>query len=146
MTNRERYAKEILNIACTGSRLALVNGKIHACDGLICGECDLYDRSAGAKDCSDRIEAWCNSEYIEPPVDWSKVPIDTPILVRDLENGRWRKRHFAKYEGGKVYAFERGRTSWSQDEVIYSWEYAKLATDDELNANSILRSDGRKEE
>ena len=145
MTNRERYAKEILNIACTGSRLALVNGKIHACDGLICGECDLYDRSAGAKDCSDRIEAWCNSEYIEPPVDWSKVPIDTPILVRDSESDRWYRRHFAKYENGKVYAFRNGGTSWSGCGHV-CWEQAKLATDDELNANSILRSNGRKEE
>lgn len=145
MTNRERYAKEILDIACTGSRLALVNGKIHACDGLICGECDLYDRSAGAKDCSDRIEAWCNSEYIEPSVDWSKVPVDTPILVRDLENEKWTKRHFAKYEGGKVYAFRNGGTSWSGCWPV-CWEQAKLATDDELNANSILRADGRKEE
>ena len=78
------------------------------------------------------------------PVDWSKVPIDTPILVRDSKNKKWIERHFAKYEGGKVYAFESGFTSWSQDEFLYSWEYAKLATDDELNANSILRADRRK--
>lgn len=142
MTNREKYAKEILNIACAGKRIAVKNGVPCDCSATDCGECDL---SQGDSHCSGELVEWCNSKYIEPPVDWSKVPIDTPILVRDLENGRWRKRHFAKYEGGKVYAFERGRTSWSQDEVFYSWEYAKLATDDELNANSILRADGRKE-
>ena len=78
-------------------------------------------------------------------LDWSKVPIDTPIWVSSLEDGIWYKRYFVKYECGKVYAFGGGATSWSQNGVIYSWECAKLATDDELNANSILRAYGRKE-
>lgn len=141
MTNREKYAKKILDIVCTGNEVAAKNGVPCDCSATDCRECDFN----GISVCRNARVAWLNSEYIEPSVDWSKVPIDTPILVRDLENGRWRKRHFAKYEGGKVYAFERGRTSWSQDEAIYSWEYAKLATDDELNANSILRADRRKE-
>lgn len=27
-------------------------------------------------------------------VDWSKVPVDTPIYVREHENNAWEKRHF----------------------------------------------------
>lgn len=142
MTNREKYAKEILNIACAGKRIAVKNGVPCDCSATDCGECDL---SQGDSHCSGELVEWCNSKYIEPPVDWSKVPIDTPILVRDLENEKWTKRHFAKYEGGKVYAFRNGGTSWSGCWPV-CWEQAKLATDDELNANSILRADGRKEE
>ena len=141
MTNREKYAKEILNIACAGKRIAVKNGVPCDCSATDCGECDL---SQGDSHCSGELVEWCNSKYIEPPVDWSKVPIDTPILVRDLENEKWTKRHFAKYEGGKVYAFRNGGTSWSGCWPV-CWEQAKLATDDELNANSILRADGRKE-
>ena len=141
MTNREKYAKEILNIACAGKRIAVKNGVPCDCSATDCGECDL---SHGDGHCSGELVEWCNSEYVEPPVDGSKVPIDTPILVRDLENEKWTKRHFAKYEGGKVYAFRNGGTSWSGCWPV-CWEQAKLATDDELNKNSILRADGRKE-
>lgn len=142
MTNREKYAKEILNIACAGKRIAVKNGVPCDCSATDCGECDL---SQGDSHCSGELVEWCNSKYIEPPVDWSKVPIDTPILVRDLENEKWTKRHFAKYEGGKVYAFRNGGTSWSGCWPV-CWEQAKLATDDELKANSILRADRREEE
>lgn len=139
MTNREKYAKEILDIACGGTPIAVKNGVLCACDGTIrCDECDLHDDY----NCGANTIKWCNSEYIELPVDWSKVPVDTPILIRDSGDGTWYKRHFAKYEDGKVYAFCDGQTSWSGNSPV-CWEQAKLATDYELNANSILRADGR---
>lgn len=62
----------------------------------------------------------------EPETDWSKVEVDTPILVRNSETGDWRKRYFAKFKDGKVYAWFYGKTSWTSDE-IFGWEYAKLA-------------------
>ena len=60
------------------------------------------------------------------PFDWSKVPVDTPILVRDSENDEWLHRHFAKFEDDYVYAWEDGRTSWSSSDEV-DWKYAKLA-------------------
>ena len=63
----------------------------------------------------------------EPEIDWSKVAVDTPILVKDSENNNWFKRHFAKYENGKVYAWSDGGTSWSCDNGTVDWKYAKLA-------------------
>lgn len=61
-------------------------------------------------------------------IDWSKVPVNTPILVRENNNDEWLRRHFADYKGGKVYAWVEGKTSWSTevDEPV-TWEYAKLA-------------------
>lgn len=142
MTNREKYAKELLDIACGGTPIAVKNGVLCACDGTIrCDECDLHDDY----NCGANTIKWCNSEYIEPAIDWSKVPVDTPILVRHSEGGTWYKRHFGKYKNGKVYAFDNGGTSWSRSNLA-DWEYAKIATDDELNANSILRANGREEE
>ena len=68
----------------------------------------------------------------EPEVDWSKVEVDTPILVRD-DGVKWVKRHFAKYENGGVYAWKDNHTSWTSlhnDDVTF-WSYAKLAEDEE---------------
>ena len=62
-------------------------------------------------------------------VDWSKVAVDTPILVRDLKEQKWGKRYFAFFEDEKVYAWVGGATSWSDDgdKNVLKWEYAKLA-------------------
>lgn len=62
-------------------------------------------------------------------VDWSKVPVDTPILVRDFETSKWEKRYFAFFENGRVHAWCGGTTSWSNENITrtISWRYAKLA-------------------
>lgn len=64
-------------------------------------------------------------------VDWSKVPVDTPILVNS-DDRCWYNRHFAKYEDGRIYAWRDGMTSWSlksaEDDIAFiHWQYAKLA-------------------
>ena len=125
MLNREKYAKEIIEIAVE-SRLAVKDGKPVKCFGMICTNCDLCGTE---KSCIENGIEWLNSEYVEPPVDWSKVAVDTPILVRDSEKEKWEKRHFAKYEGGIVYAWRDGTTSWSvfNSDSITDWEMAKLA-------------------
>ena len=58
-------------------------------------------------------------------VDWNKVEVDTKVLVRDRPYNEWLKRHFAKYEDGKVYVFNDGRTSWSSRGITH-WEETKL--------------------
>ena len=72
-------------------------------------------------------------DYKEPETDWSKVEVDTPILVRDYESQEWEARHFAKYEGGIVYTWVGGCTSWSETNTT-SWNYAKLAESEEGGA------------
>ena len=61
-------------------------------------------------------------------VDWSKVPVDTPILVSN-DNKEWIKRYFARYEDGNVYCWLNGKTSWTAicELSIGHWAYAKLA-------------------
>ena len=63
-------------------------------------------------------------------IDWSKVPVDTKVLVSE-DGKEWSRRHFAKYEDGKVYCFNDGYTSFTIVNYAYlsnatSWEYAKL--------------------
>lgn len=61
-------------------------------------------------------------------VDWSKVPVDTKILVSDYDDTSvWIRRYFAKYENGIVYAFSDGLTSFTiGDAGVCGWKYAKL--------------------
>ena len=65
---------------------------------------------------------------IEDKIDWNKVEVDTKVLVRDRSYNEWLKRHFAKYEDGKVYVFNDGRTSWSSRGITH-WEETKLWED-----------------
>lgn len=134
MTNKEKYAKEILDIACTGDTVAMSKSDnvIVGCRKLKCLDCAFSTHGKGY--CNDVIEKWANSEYVEPPVDWSKVAVDTPILVRDNEDDVWRRRHFAKYVNNTVYAWNGGATSWSacrSGNVITDWKMAKLAENEE---------------
>lgn len=64
----------------------------------------------------------------EEVVDWSKVKVDTKVLVSHYGE-EWCKRHFAKYEDGKIYCFNGGGTSWTRGKCIRSltdWKYAKI--------------------
>ena len=61
----------------------------------------------------------------EEITNWSKVAVDTKILVRDNEINEWGRRHFAKYKDRKVYAWNNGCTSFTTNNTN-SWEYAKL--------------------
>ena len=65
---------------------------------------------------------------IEDKVDWNKVEVDTKVLVRNKTDDNWLKRHFAKYEDGKVYVFKNGRTSWNNKGITH-WEETKLWED-----------------
>lgn len=49
-------------------------------------------------------------------VDWSKVAVDTPIIV-DLGNGTKLKRHFAKCDGCSIKYYKKGKTSWTFDDI-----------------------------
>ena len=67
------------------------------------------------------------NEEFEEVIDWSKMPVDTKVLVsKDGEN--WLRRYFAKYENDKIYFFSCGASSYSVDDIsnVLSWEYVKL--------------------
>lgn len=92
MTNREKYAKEILDIACSGDKLAMrkADKRLTGCNKLECNGCCF----SGTGRCSEVIQKWAESEYIESPVI-SKADrafleyIDTRInyIARDMNGG-----------------------------------------------------------
>lgn len=124
MKNYEKYAEEIreykgINICSEFIKPHILEAD--NCNGVDCQRCAMLQM------------LWLLEEYKEPKepeVDWNKVEVDTPILVRQGENGKWLERHFAKYENGNVYAWVDGQTSWTGDGVT-EWKYAKLAESEE---------------
>ena len=131
MLNIEKYKEMLINMEIIDvNKLAVVNDKPVKCTDLYkCDECDF----GGKKGYEPYVEEWLFSEYKEPEVDWSKVKIDTPILVKDILKSEWIKRYFAKYENGRVYVWKEGKTSWSavNEHDVNSWKYAKFAESEE---------------
>lgn len=66
MKNKEKYAKEIMKVACGGDSIAVTKGseRIVPCGNIYCDEC-LF---ASPIDCVEEIRKWAEQEYIEKPV------------------------------------------------------------------------------
>lgn len=71
MKNREKFAKEILDIACKGGGVAVTrDNKVVCCNDIDCESCifDRCDKHIGrSQGCYDRVREWAESEYIEKP-------------------------------------------------------------------------------
>lgn len=126
MTNFEKWKDKIFAIISDNDEVAFNDGVPCHCSALICIECDFHGM------CNKRRYEWLYAEYVEPKVDWSKVQIDTKILVRDRETEPWVRGHFAGVnEDGRVLAFEDGKSSWTGEGLApIWWKYAKLAEED----------------
>ncbi len=59
-------------------------------------------------------------------IDWSKVSVDTPLLIRFISGGEEFKRHFAKYKDGNIYVWTAGYTSFTGTDAVRVAE-ARLA-------------------
>lgn len=66
MKNKEKDAKEIVELACDGYRVAVDKrtDKIVSCKDIPCSKCLFFDN----KDCDRRRREWAESEYIEKQV------------------------------------------------------------------------------
>jgi hypothetical protein len=120
MLNAEKYKKEIEKLDYS---IGVQKGK-----PVFCPRCDSCDFNVNRFRCAVERTKWLLSEYVEPVVDWSKVAVDTNFLVSN-DGEEWGNAHFAKYENGKIYAWDGSRTSWTTS-VCECWNYAKLAEEE----------------
>lgn len=124
MKNYEKYAEEIREYIGENFCADFVKPHIlksRGCTNTSCDQCKMLQT------------IWLLEDYKEPEVDWSKVEVDTPILVRSSDNEEWAKRYFARYRDGYIYAWSNGCTSWTayNSSDVTEWEYAKLAESEE---------------
>lgn len=128
MTNMEKY-KDTLTDILSGV-IAVVDGEPNLCKNANCREC-LFTKNCGKNEHKQEIIDWLNAEYQEPSVDWSKVPIDTPVLASE-DGEMWYRRYFAGMRDGKPETYNVGATSWSVDgNRTCVWEYMRLAEGNE---------------
>lgn len=129
MLNIEKFYNELRELKVMPLCFSMIDGRLEACTG----QCACCQFNKGEPDCAENCKKWLFLEYEEPEVDWSKVKVDTPILVRNNEDKEWVNRYFAKFADGKVYAWVSGATSWTvEDEYdVTFWKYAKLAESEE---------------
>lgn len=117
MTNWEKYKDEIIELRKQNKLYHFMNEHADEIN---------YNEFQGRDVLVAYFILWLMEDYKEPEIDWSKVAVDTPILVRNDRQG-WVRRYFAEYREGVVYAFGYGTTSWSSAGNKSSWTYAKLA-------------------
>ena len=131
MTNLEFYKDELDKLAEL-DLITIRDGKL-----VDCNEC--IETIKNYEECfqnkcihlNPKAYKWLTAEHKEEPeVDWSKVKVDTPILV-SKDGKEWQRRHFAYYDSQMeiVAVWSLGQTSWTaNDKKDYRyWEFAKLA-------------------
>ena len=137
MKNKEKFAKEIAEITCSGDILAMSDGVLRGCNGLKCKECNFYNGNLG---CGKNRIKWAESEYIEPryETDWASVPVDTPVIVHDTI-GINRRYFNKKLPHGKLSIYRGGTTSWSS----VSGCYAPKVFEEELKYVELAREEDK---
>lgn len=74
MKNREKFAKEILDIACKGNTITVTkDNKVVCCDDIKCEQCLFYKTNDYGSHCDDEaLMRWSESEYVERPTITSR--------------------------------------------------------------------------
>lgn len=129
MTNREAYKDKLDNLLAVV--IAIVDGEPVLCECANCSDC-LFRERCRRKENRKKFIDWLNAEYQEPPVDWSKVPIDTPVLA-STDGRYWSRQYFAGVDDdGNPGTFYAGATSWSSCLIEHCYyKYIKLAEGNE---------------
>ena len=116
MKNKEKYAKEILEIACSGGSIAIIkkSGHIVPCNGAICSLC-LFR----GYDCEEKTREWAESEYIEKSVI-SKIDrafleylnANINYIARDMDGSLYVyiSKPFKTFDYWKIVGFEKSKS------------------------------------
>lgn len=137
MKNREKYRDEILNSVFGGNVEAYCEfAKKNVLPNLTdCtkGECDEV---SSCTLCRTIFSFWLDEEYTEPPkpeVDWSNVPVDTLVRVRNRDNQEWVLRYFKGIGDERLncryFTWLGGTTSKTAKGHFMCWKYCELVED-----------------
>lgn len=95
MKNRDKYAEELLNVACTGKKIAIDKRtmQIRSCAWFECVHCLLNE----GDDCGAKLAEWAESEYIEP----AKISKKDRAFLDYLKD----YKYMARDKNGDLYAY-----------------------------------------
>lgn len=138
MKNREKYREEIIKAIKSRETCEFMNDTVipefigSKTDSKCI--CEMGDCRA----CLIQFTLWLDEEYIEPPkpeVDWSKVPVDTLVRVRDREDQMWTLMYFKGLDDesyiNRFQTWADGATSKTAYGEYESWTYCELMEDED---------------
>lgn len=139
MKNREKFREEIVKNA----RAIGEEARISACefinsivlptfgDGVSCF-------TLNCAWCKFLLGIWLDEEYEEPPkpeTDWSKVPVDTLVRVRDREEQEWILKYFKGIDEEapecRFVAWDDGATSVTAYGNYTHWTFCELVEEED---------------
>lgn len=113
MKNKEKYAKEIMEVACSGGSIAVTkeSERIVKCGSIACSKC-LF----APPNCVKEIKEWAEQEYIEKPVISKRdrafldyINANGHYIARDMDGGLYVyiRKPFKVFDFWKVVGFEK---------------------------------------
>lgn len=127
MKNREKYKNELMDVIKEDGRLCGFVKK-HGLFRMIGTNWENYCGAIDCHCCNTILDLFLDEEY---EVDWSKVPVDTLVRVRNDEKGEWLLRYFCEWNeytntGHKYSTFHEGRTSKTATYYVENWRFCDL--------------------
>ena len=123
MTNYESIdPKDIKKIFAEYFSINKITHEACICCDTVCRDCLFYGIG-----CNRRKKKWLDQPAFDPEkdIDWSKVPVDTPVIVWNTDEEY--RRYFSGIKDGRFSVYADGRTSWSSitGKICY-WNHCKL--------------------
>lgn len=104
-----------------------VSGEITPCSKILA--CASLCEFAKGENCGLKRKEWLSEEYID--IDWSKVEVDTLILVSN-DGNTWAYRYFAGTFFGRLYTFPFDSKSDNERQMnLIEWRFGKLIEEEE---------------
>lgn len=133
MKNREKYKNELMDVIKTDGRMCGFVKK-HEVFRMFGKDSKSYCKMTCVT-CGVALNLWLDEEYEEPEVDWSNVPVDTLVRVRDFEIEEWTLRYFKGIDeeapGSRFMAWDGGSTSITSNGEYTYWKYCELVEDED---------------
>lgn len=135
MKNRDKYSDKIIKIVLNGETCDFMKNVVIPLyiDGR--ESSDNFCSTNSCEGCSKLFAFWLDGEYNKPPTDWSKVPVDTLVRVKDDEEDTWALRYFCGWSEnenyGKYRTFPNGTTSkTTTSNYTEYWMYCELVEEE----------------
>ena len=132
MKNREKYKNELMDVINNEGNICEFMIK-HGVSKMFGKDMESFCGETECTSCTTALQLWLDEEYEEPKVDWSNVPVDTLVRVREREDEEWLLRYFKGINENhlrrRYEAWESGATSKTASGKYLCWNYCELVED-----------------